>query len=196
VGEFLPELREVAQAYPMLPMRLLLALGEAITGYTGPAKRIVRETLPGLAALRRDISWILNLSVLGELCEAIADVEGAGLVYEQLLPFAEQHVVVGTAIVYRGCVAFGLGRLAAVCGRTDAAAAHFAAALERERCMGARPFEAWVQCCWAALLLARGGASGRAEAQARLGEAAALAEELGAGFQLARARELQRPARS
>ena len=66
------------------------------------------------------------------------------MIYDQLRPFARQHIVIGTAIAYRGSVATPLGRLATLLERWQEAEHCFETALLRERRMGARPFEAGV----------------------------------------------------
>jgi len=178
---FLPELREVAKIYPLQAMRLNVALVEAITGDLAAARQalsVFAESGPG--AMRRDITWILCASVLAQLCELCRDKQTAEVVYEMLEPFERHHIVVGTAIVYRGAVATELGRLATLLQRWDEAEHHFANALGRERRMGARPFEAGVQLAWAKLGLAKGDAAGREQAGRRLALAVELAAEVGA----------------
>lgn len=180
-AEFLPELRAVSELYPLDAMRLNLALVEAMTGFTGPGRQALDHAVrDGVGGIRRDISWILSLAGLAQLAELLEHRQGAAAVYRELLPFAQQHIVGGTAIVYRGSVAHDLGRLAAVLGRWDEADHHFETALARERRMAARPFEAAVLCSWARMLLARGAGADRDEAQRRLTEARCLARELGA----------------
>ena len=57
--------------------------------------------------------------------------------YAELLPLAGRHVVVGTGTAYWGSYDAVLGRLARARGDETAAAQHLAAAVERERALGA-----------------------------------------------------------
>jgi DNA-binding winged helix-turn-helix (wHTH) protein/tetratricopeptide (TPR) repeat protein len=189
---FLPELREVEKVYPIAALRLNVALVEALTGDLGSARRTLdRLAETGAATMRQDITWILSVSVLAELCELCRDDHLAGALYELLQPFARQHVVIGTAIVYRGAVATGLGRLATLLGRWKEAEHFFESALLRERRMGARPFEAGVQVAWARMLLERGDAAGRSQARRRLEAAAEVAAEVGAHHHYRAAEQLR-----
>ncbi len=178
---FLPELREVAELYPVEAMRLNLALLEALTGDEVAARRMLdRVGERGLSTLRRDMNWMLVATLLSQLCDVCRHREAAAILYDALRPFERQHVVIGTAIVYRGAVATELGRLAALLGRPDEAERHFETALLRERRMGARPFEAAAQLAWARMLVERGEPCRSEEAARRLQEASSLASELGA----------------
>jgi DNA-binding winged helix-turn-helix (wHTH) protein/tetratricopeptide (TPR) repeat protein len=188
---FLPELREVEKLYPLEAMRLNVALVEALTGDLQSARRALDHfEEAGAGAMRRDITWILCVVVLGQLCELCGDEDIAAEIYDLLRPFARQHIVVGTAIVYRGAVATELGRLAALLGRWEEAEHHFATGLARERRMGARPFEAAVQLGWARMLMSRGDEGDREQARRRLGAVLDVASEVGAHQYHRAAREL------
>ena len=181
VEAFVPELREVAEIYPVEAVRLNLTLLEALTGDEAPARRALdRIAERGGSALRRDISWLLAVSLLAQLSEICRHREAALVLYGELRPFERQHVVVGTAIAYRGAVATELGRLAALLGRTEEAEQHFETALLRERRMGARPFEAAVQLAWARMLVERCDPGRSEEVARRIDAASSLASEVGA----------------
>jgi DNA-binding winged helix-turn-helix (wHTH) protein/tetratricopeptide (TPR) repeat protein len=180
-AEFLPRLREVAELFPIDVMRQNVALVEGLTGFTGPARRILdRLTEATLESVPRNITWGLSMTALSRMAEMTGDARAASAIYEQLLPFENQQVVIGMAIVHWGSVGHELGRLATVLERYDEAAAHFEAGLESERRLGARVREASTQVAYARVLLARGEDHARDEARARLKEGAALAGELGA----------------
>lgn len=72
-----------------------------------------------------------------------------------------------------------LGRLAWIGGYAEVAGGHFEAALASCRSAGFRPELAWTAVDSVPVLLAHGGAAKRAEAAALLGEAEAIAVELG-----------------
>jgi hypothetical protein len=91
------------------------------------------------------------------------------------LPFDRLYAQAPVEAVF-GSVARGLGVLAATAGRYDDAEAHFEAAVEIERRMGARPWLAHAQHDYAAMLAGRGDGE-RARGFAR--EALAGYRELG-----------------
>jgi tetratricopeptide (TPR) repeat protein len=77
----------------------------------------------------RDGDWMAATVLIGEVAVALGDAERAALLYELLLPYAEQIVVIGLATVCLGSVARYLGRLAATMEREDEARRHFERAL-------------------------------------------------------------------
>jgi DNA-binding winged helix-turn-helix (wHTH) protein/tetratricopeptide (TPR) repeat protein len=180
-ADFLPQLRAVAELYPIDPMRHNVALIEGLTGFTGPARRILDEVMEqGLERIPRDITWIISMNALSQMAEMTGDTAAAAAIYDELLPFERQQVVIGTAVAHAGSVGHQLGRLATVLERWEEATDHFESALEGERRLGARVAEASSQVAYARMLLARDDERGRVEARARLKEAAALAGEIGA----------------
>jgi tetratricopeptide (TPR) repeat protein len=154
-----------------------LAWQYADLGRTAEARALVdRIAADDFAGLAWDANW---LSALGELAEATAllgDRERAAALYERLLPYADRRIVAGRA-VYDQCSAhYALGMFATTMGRLEEAATHFAAALESDLALGARPALMHTRARYAEVLDARGEAAQAAEMAAA---AAADARELG-----------------
>jgi DNA-binding SARP family transcriptional activator len=158
-----------------------------------------REARAALAALlERDLSrthvdeeWLLGLSVLADVCAYLRDAGSAARLYVLLLPFRRLNAL-ATLEVAVGAVARPLGVLATTTGRFDDAEAHFQAAIEMERRMGARPGVAHAQHGLAAMLLARGAPGDRDRARALVRATVGAYEELGMGVWAARCAGLER----
>ncbi|MBW3661476.1 MAG: AAA family ATPase [Actinobacteria bacterium] len=133
----LPELAEAveqfAAAYPALPVwRCGFALLLCETGRAADAIEILDElAADGFGRLPPDGNWLASAALLAEVCVRVGATGHAQRLYELLLPHADQHVVVATAVAYLGAVSHYLGLLAAALGEPDAAAAHFADARHR-----------------------------------------------------------------
>ncbi len=78
----------------------------------------------------RDGDWLVTMTLLADVAAGLADVERSALLYEQLLPYRERHLVIGIATVCLGSVARYLGRLAITIGDRAAGLDHFELALE------------------------------------------------------------------
>jgi tetratricopeptide (TPR) repeat protein len=190
LGEIEESVRAFVEAYPAVPSwRTALANVYAELGREDDA-RVQFEHLAAnrFADLPRDNSRVMGLTLLAEVCAALADRERAAILYEQLLPSAARNIVAGTAAACNGPVARPLGLLAATLERWDDAAAHFRFALEMTRAMGAVPLIARTQQEYAALLLAAPPHAGQAAtARALLEEALRSAIDLGMASIAARA---------
>jgi tetratricopeptide (TPR) repeat protein len=132
----------------------------------------------GFAAIPRDGIWNIAMWTLANAASRLDDRDLAAQVYDQLLPLADNSVALG-ASMYLGPVRTSLGMLAAVLGRTEDAAAHFGAAIERLRELGARPFLAYALAAYALASQRTGDADRIGVATAMASEAAAMAAELG-----------------
>jgi DNA-binding CsgD family transcriptional regulator/tetratricopeptide (TPR) repeat protein len=151
--------------------------------------RVARE---GLDAYRTSI-WLGSLTYLTDACAALGDDATAALVYPELEAFAGGNVMVGHLVVCYGAADRYLGMLAATLGEWERAEDHFERGLELNRRMRARTWLAHTAYEYARMLLARGrDGPGRqsSQAEALLGEAAALAEEIGLPTLLGRVRAL------
>ena len=135
-----------------------------------------RTTIPA------DPLWTVAMVLLSEACCNLGDRDRASELYEVLLPLAGRTVVVAQAVTSYGPVDFFLGRLAAVAGRRDTAAAHLDAAMAIARTTNARPWLARAQYERAALMATSEGDAAhadRATARALAAEARAAADEMG-----------------
>jgi len=136
--------------------------------------------------LSRDEDWLVNLSLLSEICAYLDDRPRARMLHAELSPFAEQNAVASGEIC-AGSVAQHVGRLAAQLELHDEAAEHFEAALDMNVRMGARPWIAHTQTDYAEMLLGRSARGDRNRAELLLAEAKRTYEELGMPRGLARA---------
>lgn len=127
----------------------------------------------------QDNSWLVNLSLLSEVCAFLGDTQRAATLYELLLPYAGHHIVVGQAIACLGSVSRHLGLLAATLARWQEAERHFTDALEVHHQIGAKPFVVRTLYEYAAMYLTRGRQGDGERARALLDQALPIAEELG-----------------
>jgi tetratricopeptide (TPR) repeat protein len=128
--------------------------------------------------LSRDEDWLVNLSLLSEICAYVDDPFRAQILHAQLSPFTQQNAVASGEIC-TGSVAHHVGRLAAQLELHDEAVEHFEAALEMNSRMGARPWVAHTQTDYADMLLRRAARGDRNRAHMLLDEAGRSYEELG-----------------
>jgi DNA-binding CsgD family transcriptional regulator len=131
------------------------------------------------ADLPQDSLWLTCVAYLAEVCAFLHDAPRAATLYQLLLPYHGQTIVVGPAHVCYGPASHYLGMLAATMERWEEAAQHFEDALAMNTRMGARPWLAHTQHEYATMLLARNQPGDREEATALLNEALATARELG-----------------
>jgi DNA-binding NarL/FixJ family response regulator len=110
----------------------------------------------GFDAIRRDQNWLAAMSLIGEACAAVGDAGRATALYDRLRPHAGRLVVTGASVNCWGPVSHVLGTLAAALRQWDAAAAHFADALETARRLQMPVAAARTGHAYADVLLARG----------------------------------------
>jgi DNA-binding SARP family transcriptional activator len=133
----------------------------------------------------KDGDWLTAIAVLSDVAVGVGDVERAALLYDELLPYAEQTVVVGVAVACLGSVSRFLGKLAFTVGRERDAAEHFARAVEAATALQAPLLLAHTQLDYAVVLGPGPRASELIEAAAR------TAQRLGLPAVARRAAELR-----
>jgi hypothetical protein len=141
-------------------------------------RELARPAGHDLSELPRDGLWLLHLCGLAEAAVLVGDEERAGLLYELLLPHADDNAVSYTQQPF-GPVALRLGKLAAMLGRWQETDRHFATALARCELLGARAIRARVLLEHATALAKRGEPADRSRLAAMLDESAELCAELG-----------------
>jgi hypothetical protein len=117
------------------------------------------------------------MSALADACCLVADTSRALVLYDLLLPHAEDNAVSYIQQPF-GPVAYRLGKLAALVGRKVEADRHFAAALARCELLGARAIRARILLEYARALEQRGETADRIRIDAMRDEAAKLCGEL------------------
>jgi len=120
-----------------------------------------------------DGDWLIAMMLLADCCVELQDRRRAALIYEALLPYREDNVVIGLAAVCLGSAASYLGRLAVATGQLGDAAEHFEHALRRNEELHAPVYLAHTQIDYARLLRGEGRAAELLQA------AASTADELG-----------------
>lgn len=172
--------RDFTAQYTSIPgWRSALALLYTTTEREAEARREFEYFAANdFAALPRHAYWMITLTNLAQVCVQLQDRARAARLYQLLLPFAEQCVVVEPGLVCLGSVARFLGQLAMTLARWDEAEAHFTAAVQRNTLLGARPVLAQTQRHYATMLLARQWSGDREKAVALLHQALTVGQAL------------------
>ena len=179
LGELEPILARGADAYPLLPLfRCALARARVAAGDADGATAILREVCgDGRVRLPPQRFLSVSLGILAEVAAVLCDAQAAELLYRRLAPWSGLYLSPG-GLGSHGCADRALGLLAEVLERCDDAVAHLERAVQTEREMGSRAWEA--EALWA---LARAsehrGAGARADAQRLARDAETLARDLG-----------------
>jgi tetratricopeptide (TPR) repeat protein len=173
-------IRSSADRYPTYVIwRCVLASAAGELGDETRA-RVELEALAvdGFAPIPFDEQWLVSLSFLAEAAAVLADRTRAAALHKLLLPFADR-VAVSYPEISTGSVARSLGLLASTTKRWEDAERHFAAAVEMNERIGARPWLARTQRDYVRMLRERGAPGDRERASALEQAARALADEIG-----------------
>jgi DNA-binding SARP family transcriptional activator len=128
--------------------------------------------------LPRDTFWMSNLSMLSEVVRLLGDADPAHLLYNLLLPYADQCAVT-FALLCRGSTSRQLGVLATTLTRYDDAARHFEHALTMNTEIRSPLWVAHTQHDYACMLHLRKNPGDGQKAIRLLEQALASAEQLG-----------------
>ncbi len=166
--------------------RAALGYLDAISGRPEEARALLSTFFhDGVLSIRRDINWHVTVALLAEISAEIGEAAYAPHLYAALLPFAEQHVVVGLGIASFGATSRYLGLLSAVLGHVADAERWLEHAIIAHRRLGAAPLEAYSLFELARHVAVPAGDSARVERLAR--RAVALATACGMPVLSARA---------
>ncbi len=158
-------------------------------GMESEARReLARLAVEGIDGFR-DSLWHATLAYLTDASAALGDETMAAILYPELEPLAGGNVMIGHLVACYGAADRYLGMLAATLGDSESAERHFELALELNRRMETPTWVAHTAYEYARTLLGQGG-DGRERAEALLGEAGALAEEIGMAGLLGKIRSL------
>jgi DNA-binding CsgD family transcriptional regulator len=206
--------RRTVEEYPFLvgPRCWTAQLALELSHPEEARHHLERLAAQDFADLPRDYSLLPSLANLADVCAELGDQRRAAILYERLRPFADRLIAPNTGVVCIGVGAYFLARLATTLGRWEGADAHFQAAEATYRRQDARAFLAQTWFERGRMLLARQSAGGRPSspsgvrtrraaqgdhtggaevgAAALIGQALALAEELGMAPLVQQAREL------
>ncbi len=187
--EIEPAMRRALDTHAHLPApRCALAAVYSEMGRLDDARIEMDIALRGGAeGLPTESAWLVSVAALIQAASAVEHQAHAALLYELLLPRRGGSIVGPFAETCSGSVDHFLALAAATMGDDRRAADHFAAALEHNRAMGARPALALTQLHYARLLARR---DDEARARSLLTEARTVFIELGMTADATRADEL------
>ena len=182
-------LEEGAEANPGIPGYYAgLARAAAQGGLVGRAQELLDAArAQSFEHLPPDLLWASGMSMYAECAVLLGDRAAAGLLYEELEPWADQFAYIGTYT--EGPIAHYLGALATVVGRYDDAERHFALALDMVTRPPAPFHLAHLRLELGRMLVARGGPGDVTAAIDNLTEARTIAAKRGYENVVARADE-------
>ncbi|MBW3640300.1 MAG: AAA family ATPase [Actinobacteria bacterium] len=126
--EILPRLREVAAGFEDLPAYTAgFACAEALSGDAERARRMLRAAADNGFDAFYGISWLSRTCQWAEVAVEVADLDAAAGLYTALAPWKHLFAMSGPLPLH--AVSLALGRLAALRGDAETAAAHYADAL-------------------------------------------------------------------
>jgi DNA-binding SARP family transcriptional activator len=171
--------------------RPALAVLLAETGEVDAARRELKGLVDaGLGTIPRGGLGVGGLSYLADACALIEDAELAAPIYEQLLPFEGQNMVIGSAVACYGAADRVLGALATVMQRWDDAERHLENALVLNRRLGSPTWIAHTVYERARLALQRGSPHDLESARQHASEALNAARKIGLAGLVARIERL------
>lgn len=172
-------LAKVVAENPGIPaFRAVLALAYTEGGMLSEAGQILElEAESEFADIPRDVTWLAGHTIYAHVCATLDARSPAALLYERLLPWADQ-------IVYTGISAWGdgdhaLGRLALTLGDLDSAEGHLEASRIRAHTIGATVWAVRASIDLARALLRRGSPAEMDRAAELLEAATTEARRLG-----------------
>jgi tetratricopeptide (TPR) repeat protein len=131
-----------AERFPQMPLwpalhaRQLLLAGDR----DGARRALERLGADDFERVDRDPDRLAALTLLADVAAGVRDRVAAAALYPRLEPYGDWNIVIDRAWGVLGAAARPLGRLAALTGRPEAAAAHFERALELNTRWRARPW--------------------------------------------------------
>jgi tetratricopeptide (TPR) repeat protein len=169
-----------------------LALMYAELGLTDKARDVFEQFAANeFMDIPQDGVWSASITFLAEVCTLLGDQWRAEVLYRLLSPYAGYTVLASEWACFGAGSRF-LGQLSATMARWEQAEAHFEQALAMNARMGAMPWLARTQFQYAQMLLARRAPGDSERTRALLGDAAAIAQELGMRSLVARIGGAQR----
>jgi len=179
LAEVLPVLRHFVSTQPESAIwRPGLALLYAELDLRGQAQAEFESlAAEDFAAIPHSALWPTTMAFMAEVCAYLNDAARAATLYRLLLPYAGRNLSTGNNAPCFGSADRLLGMLAATRGERESAQRHFEAALAMNLRTGGRPWLAYTQLCYAALLL-RKRETGAERAATLLDAALATAREL------------------
>jgi tetratricopeptide (TPR) repeat protein len=195
--------REQGRLGEIAPLVRLIASGETkADGFWQPALAVLLAEIGDVEAARCELRALVDadlatiprrglgvggLTYLADVCALIEDAALAAPIYEKLLPFEGQNMMIGSAVACYGAADRLLGALATVMRRWDVAERHLQNALVLNRRLGSPTWIAHTQYERARLARGRGDSE---VARERVSEALDAARRIGLGGLVARIERL------
>jgi class 3 adenylate cyclase/tetratricopeptide (TPR) repeat protein len=181
LAEIVPLIVALVEQYPLIPAwRCGLAYVYRELGMAEEAREQFEHcAVDDFASIPFDANWIVGLGILASVCEMLADVERASVLYDLMAPYAHCMITAGPPADVVGSVHLPLALTAATMQNWDLFESHIEHAVEandRMRCPVWNVYTRWEQ----ARILARRGHDGdvdRARAIAR--QTVDVAESIG-----------------
>ncbi|MBA2263811.1 MAG: tetratricopeptide repeat protein, partial [Chloroflexi bacterium] len=178
-AELLPELRELAAAYPTYVVAQSLIADALLRADRAADARAALRRLGAdrFAVLPLNDEWLFAVTVLADVAVDLGEADLCRALHELLLPYSER-VAVSAPDTCLGAVARTLGRLSATLGRSADARDHLERALTINQQLRSRPWVARTRHDLARLIAAAGDAQGAERLlEATITEATALGME-------------------
>ena len=164
---------------PHVAFRVLHMMIDAELGQPDRARDALKGAVETeLMGLSVDYSYLYVLSALAETAVMVEDDGCARILYERMLPYAENYVNLFLGCLHLGSVSRFLGRLALTFGEPGMAGYHFAHAVDANRATGSHLWVAHTRLDWATALSGQGHAA-RVEARELLRPCLAESRERG-----------------
>jgi tetratricopeptide (TPR) repeat protein len=184
IGEMLDTISSVIESSTLRRRdqvyRALLAYAHVLRGDHATARLVLDALLAGgLDAIPSFSTWTGTMAVMVETAAELGDGQLAMALAERFAPIAHLPVMPSLAVVCLGPGERVMGRAMATAGRLDEAIAWFRAALEANRRVGNRPFDAIIRANLAATLQRRRRRGDGEEAAELLTEAITEGRRLG-----------------
>ena len=182
LGELRSAWQRLVEQFPQVALaRAWLALVEVQVGHDDIARTELRTVVNALADPPRDGLWLPTLPVASLVCARLNDSDAAASLYPILLPYAERNITFGVPqpVICLGSASLHLALLATVTCRWEVAETHFAAAQLAHDRLRARAFHARADYESARMLIRRGRATDRGQAERLLDRALGTASVLG-----------------
>lgn len=181
LDELAPLVRTGVEMFPqVVTWRAVLAYLSAELDDVDDARAQLAILAPvDFAGLPRDTSWFVLTAFASIACSRAEDRQRASSLYELLSPFEDGFTGVGASLLSVGHMGRYLGWLAATLGNVRAATVHFERAIERNGQLGALPWLALSQYDYARMLVTYTRRGDPPRSQELLGQAMALAEQIG-----------------
>lgn len=177
-NEFIELVEQIVADNPGIPgWRAVLAYTYCLADRHEDARAVLAPDVAAGFPYPKDATWLSSLMAAARTVAELDDADGAVLLADVLLPFADQLEYLGPTSA--GPVATAVAMLHAVLGRVDDAATNFALAVSVSERMHAAAFAAEARIAWASMLARSTSGDDVERARALLDDAVPVVAERG-----------------